>query len=131
MGDRDLAPQASQRVLFSRTVRRQRPFGNERVDRGIDPADEEARDARNARQIAAAGSALLEPCDIRLDHLFVRLVGEQERCIDVDAFASQGPDRRKTRRRRGDLDHEVLAPHGPPQPPRFVERARGVVCEKG
>ena len=96
------------------------------IDKRIDAADEEAGDARHLLEIAAALCQIFQTRDISLGDLYINFLSEQQRHVDVDAFADQLLDRGKSFGCSRDFDHHVLALHGLPQPPRFVDRLLGL-----
>ena len=96
------------------------------VDGAVDAADEEARDARDLRGIAALGDVFFETCDVGLGHLAIDGLREQQRDVDADAFADQMLDRRQALRRGRHLHHQILALDVLPEPFGFRDRALGV-----
>ena len=130
VGNRDLADQAAQQACLVRVRRRLQPRRDERIDRGIDPADEETGDAGNSLQVAAACGILLQACNVGFRHPLVRVLSKQQCHIDVDPLGDELVDSGNPLRRRGDFDHQIVAPYGPPQSPGFVERGRRVVREE-
>ena len=122
VGDRHLVPQPRRRAAC-----RVEP----RVHRHVDPADEEARDAGDAARVAALADQRLQPADVGLCHVAIRLVGEQQSDVDGDAFADQRLDRGDALGRRGDLHHQVGTVHRRPEAPRLLQRALGVAGEVG
>ena len=67
-----------------------------------------------------------EPGEIGLDDLFVDLLREQQRDVDVDALADELADRRQAGFGRRHLDHQVVAADRLPEPPRLGDRRLGV-----
>jgi hypothetical protein len=59
------------------------PGVDRRIDRGIDPADEEARHAGDRRRIAAARDQRLESADVGLRGALVGFLREEQRDVDV------------------------------------------------
>jgi hypothetical protein len=98
--------------------RRQEP-----IDCRVDSADEKARDARHAFQIASARRVRLEAGDVRLGHSLIGVLREQQRDVDVDAVGDQRFDRGDAFGCRRHLDHQVLAAHRTPEPSRFFQSA--------
>ena len=94
VGDRDLAAQLLQGGALRRTRGSLDRLVEQLVHRGIDAADEEARDARDAADRLTRRDALFEAGEKGLDHLLVDLLREQQRDVDVDAFGEQLADRR-------------------------------------
>ena len=62
---------------------------------------------------------MFEPGQIGFDDLFVDLLGEQQRDVDVDAFADELADRRQAGLGGRHLDHQVFAADRAPEPPRL------------
>ena len=79
----------------------------QRVDFGVDPADEETGHAVNAAQVASARAELIEPGEKRFHHLDVTLHREDQRDVDVCAFGDHRLDRRQSGGRGRDLHHHV------------------------
>ena len=104
---------------------------NQRIDQRIDAADKEAGHAGNLADVSAAGPKSFDAVDIGCGDFFIDFLGEQQRHVDVDAFADELTKRRDALGRSGHLDHDVLAGHGFPQPSRFGERSVGVVRQIG
>ena len=76
--------------------------------------------------IAALRDQMFEPRQIGFDDLLIDLLREQQRDVDVDAFADELADRRQAGLRRRHLDHQVVAADRPPEPPRLGDRRLGV-----
>ncbi|MFK4398648.1 hypothetical protein ABIF31_005205 [Bradyrhizobium elkanii] len=131
IGDRDLALQGGEPLLFVRIVGLRDLLVELLVDGGIDAADEEARDARDVGGIAALADVFLQALEIGLGDLAIDLLREQQRDVDADAFADQVLDRRQALRRRRHLDHQVLAVDVFPEPFGLRDRALGVHREIG
>ena len=102
-----------------------------RVDRRVDPADEEARHRRDPRDVPTVRQQLLQPRQVRVHHALVHLGGEQQRDVDVDPCGDQLSDRGNAFIGPGDLDHQVRPIDARPQPPRLGDRAGGVVRQLG
>jgi hypothetical protein len=130
VGDRNLARQRAQQGPFPFHGRRRQPVLDQLVEGGVHPADEEAGHAGHARRIAAARQEPLQARQIRLGDLLVHVLREQQRGVDVDAFADQLLDGGNPLRRRRNLDHQVVAPDRAPQPSRLVERGGCVEREQ-
>jgi hypothetical protein len=127
VGDRHPASQRTQQGLFPRPGRlRRQPLGDQGIERGVDAADEEAGHAGHAGRIAAAVDQALQTIDVGLGDLTVDVAVEQQGDIDVDAFADQLLDGRNARRRRRDLDHQVVPADRAPQTAGLGQRAGGV-----
>ncbi len=62
------------------------------------------------------------PRQIRLDHLFIDLLREQQRDVDVDAVGDELANRRQPGAGRRNLDHDIVARDLAPQPPRLGDR---------
>ena len=99
-----------------------------RVDRRVDPADEERGHARDVRKIAGA---CFEPRQVRLDHLVVTVEGEQQGDVDRDALACCGSNRFESGSGAGDLDVEVRGGQVVVQRSGRGEGARAVVSQGG
>ena len=63
------------------------------VGLGVDAADEERRDGRDARRVAAALDQAAEAADVRLGDLAVALEREDQRDVDRDAARDRLLDR--------------------------------------
>ena len=128
--DRDLPDKA----LKARTVVNIRclfeSFGDQRIDGRIDPADEEARDARNVFDIVATRDPRFETLEVRLRDGLVSSQREQQGDVNVDAVFCKLLDRRYTLDSARDLDHDVLASDCCPQSPCFRDRALRVMRKK-
>ena len=131
VGDRHFAAEAGERRARSRILGLLEPLGDRLVDGRIDPADEEAGDAGHAVERPARGGERFEAAQIGLDHLFIDVLGEQQRDVDVDALADQRTDRRNARLGPRHLDHQVVAADRLPQPPRLGDGRRGVYGDIG
>ncbi len=95
------------------------PLVDRLVDHRVDARDEEAGYARHLADVPALGVQILEPGDERLRHRLVGLLAEQQRDVDVQPFADQRTDRRHACLGAGHLDHQVVALHPRPEPPRL------------
>ncbi len=104
-------------------------LGQAAVGLGVDPADEEGRDRRDAGDVLAAPDPLFEPLEVCLDHLLIPLKGKDQRDVDVETRGGRVGDRGQAFSSGRDLDHHV----GPGEPPeqilRLGERALRVVRE--
>ena len=76
--------------------------------------------------IAALRDQMFEPGQIGFDDLFIDLLREQQRDVDVDALADELADRRQAGLGRRHLDHQVVAADRLPEPPRLGDRRVGV-----
>ena len=101
------------------------------VGLGVDARDEERRDRRDLRRVAAAGDEPLEPAHVRLDDRLVAVEREDQRDVDRGAVRGAVLDRRQTRLRRRDLHVEVRAVDLGRDPARLLERLLGVVGDSG
>ena len=120
VGDGHLAAQRLERLGL--LVAGGDPLVDLLVDLRVDAADEKARHAGNAADVLAFREPALEPRDVGLGHRLVGVVGEQQRDVDVDAFADQRADRRHAFRRAGHLHHQVRPVHPFVQAPRLGDR---------
>ncbi len=77
------------------------------VDLGVDAADEERRDRRDARGVAPAGDEALEAALVGLDHPFVAIEREDQRHVHASSFGDHRLDRRQSLDGGGDLDEQV------------------------
>ena len=84
-----------------------------------------------SQRLALAAARASSPSMYACGHRLVRVAGEEQRDVDVDALGDERPDGGDARWRRRHLDHHVGPRHGLPEPPRLGERARGVVGEVG
>ena len=64
-----------------------------RVDRGVDPADEEAGHAGHTAGSPPRATSASRPGDVRLCDLLVGVLREEQRHVDVDALADELLDR--------------------------------------
>ena len=78
------------------------------------------------RNFTTLGGERFKPGQIGLDHLFVDLLGKQQRDVDVDAVGGQVVNGRQAFRRRRDFDHQIFAVDFPPQSPRLIDGCLGV-----
>ena len=85
--DRHLAADGTERVGL--LVAGRHALVDRLVDLRVDAADEEAGDAGDAADVLAARVPVLEPGNVRLGHRPVAVEREQQRHVDVDAFADQ------------------------------------------
>src|SRR3979490_1885360 len=86
VGDRGLAAQIGQRRAQAGIVGLGEALLDELVHRHVDAAYEEARHARDPARVPAPRDHILEAGEVGLDHLFITLLREQQRNIDVDAL---------------------------------------------
>jgi hypothetical protein len=126
IGDRDLALQRGQPLLLAGVVGARDLFIELLVDRAVDAADKEARDAGDMGGIAAAGDIVLQASEIGFGDLDVDFLRKQQCDVDADAFADQVFDRGQAFRRRRHLDHEVVAMNVLPEPLGLGDGAFGV-----
>ena len=124
--DGDLALQRGKPLLLAGIVRLRDLLVEQFVDRAVDPADEEAGDARDMGGIAAGGDMFFQSGQIGLGDLHIDLPREQQRDVDADAFADQLLDRGQAFRRRRYLDHQILALDVLPEPLGLGDRTLGV-----
>ena len=92
----------------------------------VDTAYKEAGDACDPGGVAALRDPVFEAGQIGFDDLFIDMLREQQRDVDVDALANQLADRRQTRLRRRHLDHQVVPTDAAPQPPRLGDGRVGI-----
>jgi hypothetical protein len=79
-----------------------------RIDLAVHPADEEAGDAGDLRQVGVDGAGvLLEAVDVRLHHLLVAVEAEDERDVDVATLGDHLLDGGQPLLGAGDLHHQV------------------------
>ena len=126
VGNRDLAFQGSQAFLLGRVVGFRNSVVELLVGHRIDAADEEACNACDVRRIAALGEVFFQARKIGFSNLQIDILREQQRDVDVDAFANQMLDCRQALRRCRHLDHEILALDVLPEPLSFGDRTLGV-----
>ena len=127
IGDCDLALQRCEPRLFIGIVGLSDFLVEQLVNCGVDATYKKARDACDRVEITSSGSKRLETAKIGFHHLLIDLLREQQRDIDVDAFADQRPDSGQSGRSSRDLDHQVLAIDFPPEATRLVQAALGIV----
>jgi hypothetical protein len=101
-------------------------FLQQLVHRGIDAADEKRCDAVDLRDRLALGDALLEPGQVRVDHLLVHLHAEDQRDVDADARRGGLADGGNALWIRGDLDEDVGPIDRLPEALRLRHRRSGV-----
>ena len=108
IGDGDLAAQGCQRrQLAALVLAGGFELGvDQRIDLGIDAADEEARHAGHARKIGI-GRHLFEALDIGLGNLPVDVAGKQQCDVNVDAMSGQVADCGQSGLRCRHLYHQV------------------------
>ena len=99
---------------------------DEPIHRNVDSAHEEAGDACHPAGIAALRDQMFEAREIGFDDLFIDLLREQQRNIDVDPLADELADRRQARLGPRHFDHQVIATDRPPEPPRFDDGRLGI-----
>src|SRR5579883_472133 len=97
------------------------------VDLRIDAAHEEAGHRGDAVQRPAGRRQGLQAGEVSLHHPLVRLDGEDQRDVDVEALADELPDGRDARIRRRHLHHDVRAVDRGPEAAGFGDAGRGVV----
>ena len=100
------------------------------VGLGVDARDEEARDRRDARGIAAARDQPLQPADVRLDDGRVALEREDQGHVDRLALRDAVLDRGEARHGRGDLHEQVRLVDLAVQPDRLLEGRLAVVGQR-
>src|SRR5581483_999337 len=93
--------------------------------------DEERRDAVDGRDLAASRHPVFETAHECVDHLAVPLESEEQRHVDVYAFAQAGADRGQPLCSGGDLDQQVRFIDLAPQLPCRLDGGRGVARERG
>ena len=130
VGDGDPAEEPLQQDALRRGGGLEAPR-HDLVDRGVDPADEEAGHARHPAQIGAPRGAGLQALDIGLGHLLVDLLGEEEGHVDVDPLADELADGRDPPGRGRDLDHGVVPADRLPEPPGLLQGPVDIVREMG
>src|SRR5437667_3963536 len=131
IGDRDFAENAFELLALAIVFCIFQASSDDNIDGIIDPADEEASDTRDPADVAAVGCELLESGDVGFRNFLVNLLREEQRHIDIDAFADkllEGGDALAGAR---NFDHHVLAAHVFPQPSRFLNCALRVAGEIG
>ncbi len=129
--DRDLAAQAGERLAFAGVFHISKALVDQLVHRDIDAAHEETGDAGDLAGVAAFRHEMLKPRQIGFDDVFIDLLREQQRDVDVDAVAEELVNCRKARFCRRDLDHQVFAPNRAPEPPCLGDRRFGIHCQVG
>ena len=98
------------------------------VGLGVDARDEERRDGRDLRRIAAARDEPLEPAQVGLDDRAVAVEREDQRDVDRDPAGDALLDRGQTGHRRRDLDEQVGPADLLMQRDRLLERRLGLVA---
>ena len=126
VGDGDLALQRGQPLLLAGIVGARDLLVELLVDRAVNAADEEARDARDMGGVAAGLDVFFQPREVGLGDLDIDLLRKQQRDVDADAFADQMLDRGQAFRRRRHLHHQVLAADVVPEPLGLGDGALGV-----
>ena len=117
--DRELALQLRIPVLLEPTI-----------GLGVDPRDEEARDRRDRRGIAAGLDEPLEPAEVRLDDGLVAVEREDQRDVDRLALRDRVLDRAEAGLGGRDLDEQVRSVDVLVQAHRLLEGALAVVGER-
>ena len=107
VGDRGLAVEALERLLFFRIGGGVDLLGQGLVDLRVHAADEKARHAGDLRQVSPLAVQRLEAGQVRVDHLGVAVDREDQRHVDVVALRDLVPDRGHAFLRGGDLDHHI------------------------
>ncbi len=102
---------------------------DDRVDRRVYPADEEARHTGDPGRVASALDEALESPEVGLGHPLVHVPGEEQRDVDVDAVGDELLDGRYALLCGGHLDHGVVTADGLPEAAGFCDGAGGVVGE--
>ena len=131
IGDRYRALQTAEPGLLVGVVGRCDFLVEQFVDCGVDAADEEARDTCYTGHVAALPGERFETRQISLDDLFVDLLREQQRDVDVDAVGDQIADRRQALGCRRHFDHEVRTIDRVPQALGFGDRGFGLLRQIG
>ncbi len=102
-------------------------FGETPVGFGVDPADEERRHRRDARDVAALLGVTLEAAEVRLDDLRVPDEREDQRDVDRDALGQALLDGGDPCQGRRDLHEDVGARRLTVQPVDLVDGGGGLV----
>ncbi|GJE46385.1 hypothetical protein AEGHOMDF_5589 [Methylobacterium soli] len=129
--DRDLALEGFESRLLVGIVGGRDHRVEALVDRRIDAADEEARDAGDAGDVLALGRALGQPVDEGVGDRLVGVLREEQRDVDADALGGELADCRQAGRRRRHLHHQVVARDRLVQAARLREGRLGVEGEVG
>ena len=130
VGDGDLPDQGLAAGRF-----RRRALGGllaqQLVAGAVDPGDEEARHRGQPSQRSPGRHAILEPGEIRLQHLFVLQQRENQGDVDAHASGGEGADGRDPFRRGRHLDHDVRASNELGEAKTFRQRLFGGGGELG
>ena len=130
VGDGHLADEAAKLRLLRGGLRLGSRLEH-RINENVQPTDEHARDAGDARQISTARGERIEAVHVRLGHLAAHRARKEEGDVDVDALTDELPDGRNPLKGRRNLDHQVIAVNLAPQASRLGERCLGIVREVG
>ena len=128
VGDRGLAPE---RLEQRRCLAAAGPelLVDQPVDRRVHAAHEEARHRGVPVDPFARGEPPVEAPEVRLHHRVVAREREDERDVDVQPVGDRLLDRGDAGARAGNLDHQVRAVDGSPEPVRLPHSRLGVVRE--
>jgi hypothetical protein len=131
IGEGHLPEQPSQHGLLLRIDDRAKLLGEEEIHGSVDPADEEAGHACDVVRAASSRQQPLQAGHERVRDRFVGLHAEQQRHVDVDAFAGELAAGRESCRGAGDLDQQIGTSDGRPEPPRLLQRPGRIVGQVG
>jgi hypothetical protein len=87
VGDCDFADQAAQQACVIRP--RLQSCRNERIDRGIDPTDEETGNTGDSLQVTAVGRVSLQSRNVGLCHPLVQILGKQQRHVNANSLGDK------------------------------------------
>src|SRR5208283_305043 len=88
---------------------------------GVNTTDEETGYRGQPSHLLALLCPPLEPTQVGLRNAGIRLLAEEERDVDVDAFADALLDGRDTLGRAGDFNHHIRRAERLPKPARLVD----------
>src|SRR6266481_4206021 len=103
---------------------------NPAVYESVDAADEKARNACDVADVLALCSASFESGKECFGDLFVCGLRKKQGDIDIDAVFESLAYGGEAFGRAGDLDHDIRAIHGLPQPASFSERRLRIEAKK-
>src|SRR5579875_287063 len=131
VGDGDFALQAEREPAGFVRRRLLGERGKLIIDERVDAADKETGHAGHPARIAAAFDEILEPGNVSVGDALVNFLREQERHVDVDAFADQLAKGGNSLARAGNLNHDVRTVDGLPKAARLGDGLVGLVREIG
>src|SRR5207302_1708984 len=102
-----------------------------RIRQRINAAYKEAGYAGDPADVLAGLLRRFQAVDICFCDFLISFLGEEQRNVDVDAFANKLANRGNTLGSSRDLDHDVRTGNGFPQTARFFNAAQRIAGERG